>query len=150
MLSGDFSITVEAGEFTDSEIIVMLGENGTGKTTFIRMMAGRLEPEDGSKLENWKKLKKKIYVVDDYVVDDYVVDDYVVDDYVVDDYVVDDYTNLLFTFILKSDDSNCNYETNLIFLLNIIFFPFLWNNTRSIYIKFNWLIRSKQIFFFFS
>ena len=38
---------IEAGEFTDSEIIVMLGENGTGKTTFIRMLAGRLEPDTG-------------------------------------------------------------------------------------------------------
>ena len=33
-------MNVEAGSFTDSEIIVMLGENGTGKTTFIRMLAG--------------------------------------------------------------------------------------------------------------
>lgn len=46
---GGFELTVKAGEFTDSEIIVMLGENGTGKTTFIRMLAGRLEPDDGVK-----------------------------------------------------------------------------------------------------
>ncbi len=35
-------MTVKSGEFTDSEIIVMLGENGTGKTTFIRLLAGGL------------------------------------------------------------------------------------------------------------
>ena len=47
MMTGDFKLDIEAGEFTDSEIIVMLGENGTGKTTFIRMLAGRLEPDGG-------------------------------------------------------------------------------------------------------
>lgn len=36
---------VESGEFSDSEIIVMLGENGTGKTTFIRMLGGYVESE---------------------------------------------------------------------------------------------------------
>ena len=46
-MAGDFKLSIEAGEFTDSEIIVMLGENGTGKTTFIRMLAGRLQPESG-------------------------------------------------------------------------------------------------------
>jgi ATP-binding cassette subfamily E protein 1 len=37
---GSFKLTVEPGEFTDSEIIVMLGENGTGKTTFVKLLAG--------------------------------------------------------------------------------------------------------------
>lgn len=37
---GNFKLTVQAGSFTDSEIIVMLGENGTGKTTFVRLLAG--------------------------------------------------------------------------------------------------------------
>lgn len=35
---GNFKLKVVEGEFTDSQIIVMLGENGTGKTTFIRML----------------------------------------------------------------------------------------------------------------
>ena len=35
---GNFKLTVVEGEFTDSQIVVMVGENGTGKTTFIRML----------------------------------------------------------------------------------------------------------------
>eukprot|EP01023_Acetabularia_acetabulum_P036652 TRINITY_DN3466_c0_g1_i11.p1 TRINITY_DN3466_c0_g1~~TRINITY_DN3466_c0_g1_i11.p1 ORF type:complete len:503 (+),score=71.49 TRINITY_DN3466_c0_g1_i11:159-1667(+) len=48
---GNFKLTVERGNFTDSEIIVMLGENGTGKTTFIRMLAGGLEPDNKEAIE---------------------------------------------------------------------------------------------------
>lgn len=42
---GDFKLTIDPGEFTDSEIIVMLGQNGTGKTTFIKMLAGQLKSD---------------------------------------------------------------------------------------------------------
>lgn len=46
LLQGNFKLQIEEGEFTDSEIIVMLGENGTGKTTFIRMIHGSIDPDD--------------------------------------------------------------------------------------------------------
>lgn len=45
---GTFHLRIEGGSFTNSEIIVMLGENGTGKTTFCRMLAGAEKP-DGTK-----------------------------------------------------------------------------------------------------
>lgn len=44
---GNFELQIGEGQFTDSEIIVMLGENGTGKTTFIRILAGKLMPDEG-------------------------------------------------------------------------------------------------------
>jgi ATP-binding cassette subfamily E protein 1 len=40
-----FVLHVRKGTFSDSEIIVMLGQNGTGKTTFIKMLAGILKAD---------------------------------------------------------------------------------------------------------
>lgn len=47
---GDFKLSLEKGDFSNSEIIVMMGENGTGKTTFCRMLAGALSPDGGVKM----------------------------------------------------------------------------------------------------
>ncbi|GAA6026508.1 hypothetical protein JCM8202_006243 [Rhodotorula sphaerocarpa] len=43
---GNFKLNMEAGSFTDSEIIVLLGENGTGKTTFVKLLAGKDKPDN--------------------------------------------------------------------------------------------------------
>lgn len=53
---GSFQLNVEAGSFSNSEIVVMLGQNGTGKTTFIRMLAGLLAPDDKEAQEELPKL----------------------------------------------------------------------------------------------
>ena len=47
---GGFHLSIEAGQFTDSEIIVMMGENGTGKTTFCRLLAGLEKPDGQAKI----------------------------------------------------------------------------------------------------
>jgi ATP-binding cassette subfamily E protein 1 len=40
-----FKLNVKPGKYTSSEIIVLLGENGTGKTTLINLIAGKLKPD---------------------------------------------------------------------------------------------------------
>lgn len=40
-----FSLKVEAGSYRESEITVLLGQNGTGKTTFIKMLAGLIKTD---------------------------------------------------------------------------------------------------------
>jgi ATP-binding cassette subfamily E protein 1 len=42
---GNFHLSIDSGKFTDSEIVVLMGENGTGKTTFCKMLAGAEKPD---------------------------------------------------------------------------------------------------------
>ncbi|POS77179.1 translation initiation factor RLI1 [Diaporthe helianthi] len=51
---GNFKLKIDSGSFTDSEIIVMMGENGTGKTTFCRMLAGALKPDGTQKVPDMR------------------------------------------------------------------------------------------------
>lgn len=43
---GGFKLHVDAGDFSDSEIIVLLGENGMGKTTLVQLLGGKMDPDD--------------------------------------------------------------------------------------------------------
>jgi len=45
-----FVLRLHKGSFNDSEIVVLLGENGTGKTTFIRLLAGLIQADDGARV----------------------------------------------------------------------------------------------------
>jgi ATP-binding cassette subfamily E protein 1 len=47
---GNFHLHINSGKFNSSELIVMVGENGTGKTTFIRMLAGQIPPDGDQKI----------------------------------------------------------------------------------------------------
>ncbi|ADM12646.1 ATPase/RNase L inhibitor [Encephalitozoon intestinalis ATCC 50506] len=42
---GSFKLEVKEGSFSDSEIIVFLGENGMGKTTLVGLIAGLIKPD---------------------------------------------------------------------------------------------------------
>ncbi len=48
---GPFSLEVEAGELRESEVLGILGPNGIGKTTFVKMLAGQEKPAGGGKVD---------------------------------------------------------------------------------------------------
>lgn len=45
---GNFVLEAEAGTLNRNEIIGVLGENGIGKTSFIKILAGLIEPDNGT------------------------------------------------------------------------------------------------------
>ncbi len=47
-----FRLIIEAGEILRGEVVGILGPNGIGKTTFIKMLAGIVEPDEGEEHPN--------------------------------------------------------------------------------------------------
>ncbi|QSG09056.1 ribosome biogenesis/translation initiation ATPase RLI [Halapricum desulfuricans] len=44
---GEFSLSVAGGEIHEGEVLGVVGPNGIGKSTFAKLLAGRLEPDEG-------------------------------------------------------------------------------------------------------
>ena len=45
---GEFSLSVEGGAIRESEVLGVVGPNGIGKSTFAKLLAGRLDPDVGA------------------------------------------------------------------------------------------------------
>ncbi len=58
-----FSLDVSAGEMHQNEIIGIIGENGIGKTTFAKILAGVIKPDSGS-IESSIKISYKPQYID--------------------------------------------------------------------------------------
>ncbi len=42
-----FDLSVDSGELREADVVGVLGENAIGKSTFVKMLAGELEPDEG-------------------------------------------------------------------------------------------------------
>ncbi|MFA5406210.1 MAG: ribosome biogenesis/translation initiation ATPase RLI [Candidatus Nanoarchaeia archaeon] len=59
---GKFKLTINPGKLYEGEVIGIVGANGTGKTTFARLLAGELEPDEGDSLNKVKISYKSQYI----------------------------------------------------------------------------------------
>ena len=57
--SSGFTLRVEAGEAYPGEVLGIIGPNGIGKTTFIKILGGILEPDEGQVLVSVEKISIK-------------------------------------------------------------------------------------------
>jgi ATP-binding cassette subfamily E protein 1 len=61
-----FKLVTVGGQIKRGEIIGILGANGTGKTTFVKILAGLEEPDDGGKFDQLKVSYKPQYISAEY------------------------------------------------------------------------------------
>lgn len=61
-----FKLTIEPGEIKSGEIIGILGPNGIGKTTFVKILAGVEETDDKTQLGKLTVSYKPQYIAPDY------------------------------------------------------------------------------------
>jgi len=54
---GTFKVDIEPGQISRGEIIGILGPNGIGKTTFIKLIAGLIQPDEGYSPTSYMKLR---------------------------------------------------------------------------------------------
>ncbi len=59
---GLFNLTAEEGKITKKELVGVLGENGIGKTSFVKVLANVLEPDEGNVEEDIKVSYKPQYI----------------------------------------------------------------------------------------
>jgi ATP-binding cassette subfamily E protein 1 len=62
----EFKLSIEPGEIKVGEIVGILGPNGIGKTTFVKILAGVEETDDKKKLGELKVSYKPQYIAPDY------------------------------------------------------------------------------------
>jgi ATP-binding cassette subfamily E protein 1 len=61
-----FKLVAQPGEIRRGEIVGILGANGIGKTTFVKILAGIEEADDGSKFDKLKVSYKPQYISAEY------------------------------------------------------------------------------------
>ena len=70
----NIEIINEAGTYSKSEIIVLLGENGTGKTTFLNMLASVIESDEiNAKTIAYKKQRLSNNIKSDITVEQFLI-----------------------------------------------------------------------------